>query len=104
MSDIHNGGHTLPAPRQGYVAPPLPTNLSQSIELLHEGGPDFIKAGIQGLEKFDPNPERSETVKQIVHPILNSIGYLLEQLYDLPDGYFGAGGGGKGGGSSGGGG
>lgn len=89
----------------GSASPPLPTNLAESIELLHIGGPGYIGPGIRGLEKFDTNPTRADTVREIVHPIQNAIGYLLEQLYDLPDGYFGAGGGGKGGsGGSGGGG
>ena len=92
---VQNGGH---------AGPPDPTSLAESIERLHIGGPDYIGPGIRGLEKFDPNPTRAETVRQIVHPIQNAIGYLLEQLYELPDGYFGAGGGGKGSGGSGGGG
>lgn len=69
-------------------------NLCDAIALLHEAGPQ-VKEAVNAMIEYDPNPERVAILKLRARPLLDTAGYIMQDSYGLPDGYFGAGGSGK---------
>jgi len=80
--------------------PNPPASLADCITLLTVGGVDCLKPAfteaeaIWGPEGTSPDPAKYRRAKHI-HSLLNTAGYLAEDLFGVPDGTFGAGGGGK---------
>lgn len=71
-----------------------PTNLCDAIALLHEVGPK-VKDAVNAMIEFDTNAERVHILKLRARPLLDTAGYIMQNSYGKPDGYFGAGGTGK---------
>lgn len=74
---------------------PVMHSLEESIEHMHLVGAPAIQAEIQGMEKYDPDPDHQEVLK-VAHAQLQAVGYLLQWLYKKPENFFRAGGTNKG--------
>lgn len=70
-----------------------PANLCDAIALLHEVGPK-VRTAVNAMIEYDTNEERVKILKLRVRALLDTGGYIAQESYGLPDGYFGAGGGG----------
>lgn len=72
---------------------PSPTSLADCVQLLKIGGIEAIKPAVNWIEQNEPDLHPFRV--RLAHWLLNSAGYILEEVLGQPEGAFGAGGSGK---------
>lgn len=72
---------------------PAPTSLADCVQLLKIGGVEAIKPAVNWIEENEPDLAPFRV--RLAHWLLNSAGYILEEVLNQPEGAFGAGGGGN---------